>query len=166
MDGYSRLIVYMHCADNNRASAVLEQFERATQEFSIPSQVRADRGGENTTVATYMVMHRGEQRGTFISGRSIHNQGIERMWRDVFSGCTSLFYDLFNHMEQEGLLNPDNEVHVFCLHCVFLPRINNSLAVFTRAWNNHPLSSVRNLTPHQLWISGDHPQDDSNSMVS
>ena len=39
---YSRMVVYLKCADNNRAATVLEA---ATCEFGIPSRVRADRGG-------------------------------------------------------------------------------------------------------------------------
>ena len=149
----------MQCADNNRASTVLEVFQNATRRHGIPSRVRADRGGENTRVADYMVMQRGAGRGSFISGRSVHNQRIERLWRDVFSGCTVLYYNLFQHMEQEGLLDVDNEVHLFCLHYIFIPRINDSLVEFMNAWNTHPLSTVRNLSPQQLWISGHHPQD-------
>ena len=95
MDGYSRTIVYLKCADNNCAATVLHQFVTATQEFGVPSRVRADRGGENTAVAEFMVLHRGSGRVSFISGRSVHNQRIECLWRDVFSGCTILFYSIF-----------------------------------------------------------------------
>ena len=42
----------------------------------------------------------------------------------------------------------------FCLHYVFLPRINHSLSVFKDAWNCHPLSTERNLSPLQLWMAG------------
>lgn len=68
-----------------------------------------------------------------------------------FCGCTHLFYHLFYLMEDELLLNVDNEVHLFCIHYVFLPRI---LLMFADAWNNHGLSSMGYLTPIQLWISG------------
>ena len=39
-------------------------------------------------------------------------------------GCTFDFYSLFYHMESCGILEPSNELHLFALHYVFLPRIN------------------------------------------
>ena len=37
----------------------------------------------------YMLSHpsHGPGCGSCITGRSVHNQGIERLWRDVFAGC-------------------------------------------------------------------------------
>ena len=64
-------------------------------------------------------------------------------------------HNLFYTMEEEGLLDCENEVHVCCLHYVFLSCINNSLQVFKEAWNQHLLSSEGNLSPCQLWISGE-----------
>ena len=75
VDGYSRTIVYMHCSDNNRASTLFQSFPSAITEYGLPSRVRADHGEENMEVANYMLMRplRGTGRGSFITGRSVHN---------------------------------------------------------------------------------------------
>ena len=57
-------------------------------------------------------------------------------------------------MEESGILDSANEIHIFALHFVYLPRINRRLSVFTSGHNNGSISTERNLTPVQLWLNG------------
>ena len=146
--------VYLHCSDNNRASTVLKLFKQAITEYGLPSRIRIDQGKEN--VSMFLLSHplRGTGRGTVIAGKSVHNQRIERMWRDIYSGVLGLYYNLFHHMESIGILNPNNDMHIFWLHSVYLPRINNHLQAWKQAWIKHPLRSEHNFSPEQLWTHG------------
>ena len=75
IDGYSHLITYLHSTDNS-ASTVLNLFTLAGQQYGFPSRVRSDHGGENFDVVHFLLLLRGEQRGSHITGRSTHNQRI------------------------------------------------------------------------------------------
>lgn len=156
IDGYSRLVVYLDCAANNKASTVFNLFHTAMTQYGLPSRIRCDRGGENIQIALFMLNHphRGTGRGSMIVGSSIHNQRIERLWRDVYQGVLKLYYGLFYYLEATGLLDPSNEAHIFALHYVYLPRISHNLNVWKKAWNSHPLRSENGSTPLQLWTAG------------
>ena len=135
IDGFSRLPVYLQCSDNNCASTVLLCFIAAADTYGLPVRIRCDQGVENYDVAMYMLNHhsRGPLMKPVIVGKSVHNQRIERLWRDVYVGVSSTYYHLFWHLEQTGLLDLLDDIHLFCLHYVYVPVINHHLEQWRQA---------------------------------
>jgi hypothetical protein len=76
------------------------------------------------------------------------------LWRDLFASCIYIYYSVFYFLEESGHLELSNNIHMFCLHYTFLPRINQHLHDFASSWNDHPIRTARNKTPNQLWIIG------------
>ena len=101
-----------------------------------------------------MVQATGHGRGSFIAGPSTHNQRIERLWRDVFRCVYHLYYFIFYAMEYSGVFDVTDTRHLFTLHLIFIQRINNALADFKEAFNNHSVCTESNWTPNQMWTNG------------
>lgn len=137
------------CRNNNRAETVTNLFTRAIEEYGLPSRVPSDKGGENVDVSMYMLEHPlcGPGRGSMIVGCSVHNQRIERLWRDVYEGVLYIYYHLFYHLEECGVLDLANPSDLYILHYVFVPRINRHLSIWKGGYIHHR-------SPMQLYILG------------
>lgn len=61
---------------------------------------------------------------------------------------------VLSFIEENDLLDPINDQHLFALHFVFLPRINRALEHFKMAWNDHGLRTEGNQTPRQMFTVG------------
>ncbi|XP_051804019.1 uncharacterized protein LOC110972740 isoform X2 [Acanthochromis polyacanthus] len=154
IDGNSRLITYLKCSTNNTALTVLRHFVQATCVYGLPSRVRSDHGGENTLVALLMNLLQGQGHARHITGQSVHNQRIERLWRDVFQQVVHYFYMLFYSFEDEQILNPEDSINKMALQIVYKPEIQKRLDLFRCGWNNHRIRTANNRTPTQIWMEG------------
>ena len=122
---------------------MLNCFLSAVATCGLQSRVQCDRGG-CVRVSEFMLCHPEHSPGrrSCITGRSVQNYRIEGLWRDLLVGCVSLFYDLFGTLEEEGILDTSNGLHMFSLHYVFLPRINHQLKVFQDSYSHHRLRTA------------------------
>ena len=149
IDGFSRLVTYAKASDNNKADTVLTLFQESVAKYGRPIRIRTDHGGENIRVWEEMVRNNGE-RGV-IAGKSVKNQRVERLNSDLNRQVNYPFAEIFGDLESRGELNVKNDVDLFCLHYVFLPRVNKAIHGFVSSYNYHSLSSERNATPLQLF---------------
>ena len=83
IDCYSRLIIYLHCCNKNKAETVKAQFLRSILTFFWPRRVRSDHGMEKIEVAGEILKKFGTLSKSFLTGLSVHNQRIERLREDV-----------------------------------------------------------------------------------
>ena len=44
----------------------------------------------------------------------------------------STYLTVFNTLDGENVLDPNNEMNIFCLHFIFVPRINEALKLFNK----------------------------------
>lgn len=137
IDGYSCLIVYLKCATNNKASTVYSEFMTAVQRFGLPSWIRTDCGTENLQVAQHMLRYRGLEQKSVLTGTSVHNRRIERLWRDLHQSAIKMYYRLFYHLENQHILDPLNELHLFAL------QVHGVSMVYALCTTHHPTNCIQ-----------------------
>lgn len=93
VDGYSRMVMFLHCSNNNRAETVKNLFIVAVQHFSRPLHIKTNHGVENVKVWEDMQATRGD--GSVLTGSSVHNQRIERFNRDLNNNCCQVYAPIF-----------------------------------------------------------------------
>lgn len=148
IDGYSRVCAFLVAAPNNTSLTALSAFLSGVATFGAPRFVRVDAGGENKLIRRYINHVRGPRAS--IVGRSVHNQRIERLWRDVFRSVACVYYDVLRRLEISGALDVANPEHIRRVHEYLLPIVNAALLEFRQAWNVHGLRTEHYRTPSQL----------------
>ena len=120
IDGFSRLIIYIHFYNNNRSETVRNLFQEKVESFYWPPRVPSDQCMEKIGVARLMLDKFGRENVPHLTDLSVHNQRIERLWRDVVTYIVQHYRDLFEFMESIGILDPLDECRP--LNLVYQPR--------------------------------------------
>lgn len=102
IDGFSRLIMFLKCTDNNISETLLQCYLSGVDKFVILSRVWSDKWMENVSVVDFMLSKKG--RDSMITVKSTHNQRIERLWRDVYDGVLRFFTTFFTTWKIRALL--------------------------------------------------------------
>ena len=136
------MVVYLKCSSNNRSSTVYSLFISAVNHYGLPSRLRSDQGRENYRVAQHMIEHRGAGRRSMITGSLVHNQRIERFWRDLHYAVTNLFYGLFYHMEHLNIFRSSKRAAFICTSlCIYSTYKFSLIAI--QIWMEQPLHTHR-----------------------
>lgn len=158
IDGHSRALIFLTCSNNNSSKQVLNSFVKGVHANNLingklPYTIRFDKGLENVLVADLMICLRGEGNQAVLTGKSVHNQRIERIWLDVRKNVIKYIEELFIDMENDEtiLLDRYDDKHLFILHYLFIPHINEKLNIFMTDWNNHMISDI-NYSPSQILL--------------
>ncbi|KAJ7018126.1 hypothetical protein C8F04DRAFT_977771 [Mycena alexandri] len=98
----------------------------------------------------------GLEHGAYIWGRSVHNIHIERLWCDVTRGFGRKWSNFFLSLEVSAGLKPDLNAHVWLLHHLFLPAINQDASDWAKTWNEHKIrfDNDRTRSPRDLFFFG------------
>ena len=76
---------------------------------------------------------------------------------DLQRKCTGEYPAVFQSLEDDGHLDTENHIDMFCLHWCYLPQLEAALHQFQIEWNSHRLSSEGILSPNyiavQSWLA-------------
>ncbi|KAI0794620.1 hypothetical protein C8Q74DRAFT_1315231 [Fomes fomentarius] len=101
-----------------------------------------------------MEQYRGQGRGSYIFGRSVHNTRIERLWYDVTSGFGQKWKNFFIKLETHCHLNASDQCHLWLLHFLFKGAINQDASDWVQTWNHHTMQikGAPNRSPYNMYL--------------
>ncbi|KAJ3753686.1 hypothetical protein EV360DRAFT_96915 [Lentinula raphanica] len=120
-----------HIVPYNRIQQSLLRIDPIHRVFD---RIRIRRRGYSVPGPNSLWHHDGHHR------KSVHNVRIERLWVDVSHYISQTWHELFTILELRHGLDVLNTNHIWLLQHLFLPTINEQLALWAEGWNNHRIS--------------------------
>lgn len=69
-----------------------------------------------------MLQSHGAESRCMITGESTHNQRVDKLWRDVYEGVLSYYYDLFYYLEDQDHLEIMSNTHILAHYYCLCPK--------------------------------------------
>ncbi|KAJ7432236.1 hypothetical protein B0H11DRAFT_1760792, partial [Mycena galericulata] len=88
--------------------------------------------------------------------RSVHNIRIERLWCDVAWGFGRKWSNFFLTLEFSCGLRPNLDAHIWLIHHLFLPTINQDAVDWAQTCNAHKIhfNNEQTRSPHDMFFFG------------
>lgn len=148
IDGFSKKIIWLEVSNSNKDPMIVTSYYMdAVKKFrKLPTLVRSDAGTENNFLETlHMALRYGqgdefEGEKSFLRGKSVHNQRIEAFWSKLKGLFTAFYVNLFKQLQEEGLIDTKDKIHIEVLRLCFGPLIRHTLQNVKKQWNLHRIS--------------------------
>lgn len=164
IDGFSRKILSLDVSTSNNDPKIIAFYylKLIEKRGFIPTIIRTDHGTEVTIMEDIHValryMHPDENAGdgSFLKGRSTHNQRIEAYWLQFRKHMGDFYMQLFKKMEVDHLLDISNPLHIECLRYCFHSLVKEDILATRKEWNEHNIrkQSMRMFTgakPNEMY---------------
>jgi hypothetical protein len=150
IDGYSRKMIWLNAYKTSSDPKVIGGYYiQSIEGYGCPRIIRGDKGTENSDVCKFQrhLRHHNQDafagEKSFMYGRSVHNQRIERWWGFLRQECVHFWMELFYQLKDEGNFDGyflDKNLVLFC----FLAIIQDELDAVVEVWDSHLIRPSRN----------------------
>ncbi|XP_063076248.1 uncharacterized protein LOC134466278 isoform X1 [Engraulis encrasicolus] len=150
IDGFSRLIVWLHAYSTNSNPKIIAGYfmREVERRMGTPSRIRADLGTENVTMAEMQRFlrwstNRSIVRNCYIAGSSNHNQRIESWWAFLRSHHAQYWMNRFQELKDKDCFTGDFlDKQLILFTCLSI--IQEELQQVAQLWNTHVVRKSRN----------------------
>jgi len=150
IDMFSRLMSFMVVSNesNKHAENLLSAFSTSVDKYSCPEIISSNMRQEKALIWQYMIEKYGEQ-CVNLCDKLERVRWITIIRNELNMTIFNPIVETFEELEIEGSLDINNPTDVFCLHYVYLPRINKLLHDFLISYNASAIPHGCGVTPVQ-----------------